>query len=319
MFALGQVQFDFERLPFFGGVGDRHGKQVAVTDPQLHPGRVGRGGVRSRSTDPEGVTAGFLELMPDEEFRDRVGDGPEGAFGAIPAGFEEVGRGGPGGGLGRIDHHGAGGDAFRGVQVSLQMHRGDAEDVADVVEAVADVVGGEILGRVVVDVEEVPDGVVVFGAVEATGGDPAGVEGESGFGAGDGGFDGLIEGGDVLGCGLGGMLFRGHFPGVDLLEDVPPQLDLWEDGGVGADGLEIEVGLGLGAAVAFVAMFFEEGQGHLIELIGLQTEAGQSQGQACHPAPDLALHHFHTQSASRTPDATRYSRRIFRHWILGGP
>jgi hypothetical protein len=41
---------------------------------------------------------------------------------------------------------------------------------------VADVVGGEVFGRVVVDVEEVADGVVVFGPVEATGGDAAGVD-----------------------------------------------------------------------------------------------------------------------------------------------
>ena len=55
------------------------------------------------------------------------------------------------------------------------QHRRERQHVADVVEAVADVVGGEVLGGLEIDADEVADGVVVLGAVEPADGDAAGV------------------------------------------------------------------------------------------------------------------------------------------------
>ena len=59
----------------------------------------------------------------------------------------------------RIGAHGAGGDRLGGVQVLLHQHRRDGQDVADVVEAVAGIVGREILVGAEVDAEQVADGV----------------------------------------------------------------------------------------------------------------------------------------------------------------
>ncbi len=76
-----------------------------------------------------------------------------------------------GGGVGeRLVH-----DLLGRSEVLLHQQRRQRQHVADVVEAVADVVGGEVVGGVEVDAEEVADGVVVLGPVEPPQGDPAGV------------------------------------------------------------------------------------------------------------------------------------------------
>src|SRR5262249_9703210 len=62
-------------------------------------------------------------------------------------------------------------DALGGGEVLLHEQRRQRQHVGDVVEAVADVVGGEVLGGVEIYADEVADGVVVFGAVEPANGD----------------------------------------------------------------------------------------------------------------------------------------------------
>src|SRR5262249_37984354 len=57
-------------------------------------------------------------------------------------------------------------DALRSGEVLLQQERRHAEDIADVVEAVADVIAGEVGGGAEVDAEEIADGVVVLSTVE---------------------------------------------------------------------------------------------------------------------------------------------------------
>ena len=79
-------------------------------------------------------------------------------------------------GLGeRIATDGARGDLFGGGQVLLHQGGGDGEDVADVVEAVAGIVGGELFGGAEIDAEQVADGVGIFVAIEAMGDGAAGV------------------------------------------------------------------------------------------------------------------------------------------------
>ena len=65
-------------------------------------------------------------------------------------------------GLGkRVATDSARGDLFGGGQVLLHQGVGDGEDVADVVEAVAGIVGGELFGGAEIDAEQVADGVGV--------------------------------------------------------------------------------------------------------------------------------------------------------------
>ena len=70
-------------------------------------------------------------------------------------------------------------DLARGREVALQQHRRDREHVADIVEAVAGIIGGKQRGevhRAGVHRDQVADGVGIFGAVEAMDGRPAGIE-----------------------------------------------------------------------------------------------------------------------------------------------
>ena len=66
-------------------------------------------------------------------------------------------------------------DLLGGGEVLLGQQRRHRQHVADVVEAVAGVVGGEIVGRLEVDADQVADRVVVFVAVEPADRDAAGV------------------------------------------------------------------------------------------------------------------------------------------------
>lgn len=60
------------------------------------------------------------------------------------------------------------------------MERGEGEDVADVVEPVADIIAGEVGAEIAFNVEKVANDVVVFGAVKAADGgvDRLGLGGE---------------------------------------------------------------------------------------------------------------------------------------------
>ena len=68
-------------------------------------------------------------------------------------------------------------DRFRRVEVLLEQDVRHRQDVADVVEAVADAVRGEDLARGVLDADEVEHGVLVLEPVQATESDPAGIDG----------------------------------------------------------------------------------------------------------------------------------------------
>ena len=67
------------------------------------------------------------------------------------------------------------GDPPRRGQILLHQHRRDGEDVADVVEAFAGVVGREIPVGAEIDGEQITDGVGVLRPVQPTGRDPSGV------------------------------------------------------------------------------------------------------------------------------------------------
>src|SRR4051794_21294117 len=64
-------------------------------------------------------------------------------------------------------------NALGGGEVLLHQERRHAEHVADVVEAVTDVIGWEVVGWLKIDPDEIADSIVVLGAVEAMDGDTA--------------------------------------------------------------------------------------------------------------------------------------------------
>jgi len=66
-------------------------------------------------------------------------------------------------------------DRLGGVEVLFEQERRQREDVADVVEAIADVVGGEVVGGLHLHAEQIAHGVVVLDAIEPPQREPAGV------------------------------------------------------------------------------------------------------------------------------------------------
>ncbi len=172
--------------------------------------------------------------------------------------------------------HGARSDALGGGDVLRHQQRRDGENVADVIEAVAGIVGGEVFVGLEIDGQEIADGVAIFVAVEAVGDDAAGV-----------GFDGLIEiveaGLDVAGERgnfFGGRLgdARGrHLAGAEPLEDDLPAIAIFgkrlrveEDLNVHSAGGELRI-------VTAGADVLEEGVDGGVEggVIGGRSERGR--------------------------------------------
>ncbi len=153
---------------------------------------------------------------------------------------------------GRVD------DFFGGGEVLFHEDRRHGEHVADVVEAVADVVGGEVVGRVEGDADEVADGVVVFGAVEAADGDPAGVLGAVGaIGLEHIGVEPGVNGVE-FGLGRFRLALRRHHAAAEVLRHFFPDLRLGQDGGLVLEGVEVEVAARFGAAVTPDAVFLDD-------------------------------------------------------------
>ena len=137
-------------------------------------------------------------------------------------GFERLGQ--------RVGGDGAGGDPAGGGEVAIHQHRRDGEHVADVVEAVAEIVGGKALLGAEFDGQQIADGVGVLAAVEAAGGDAAGIGLEVAVGL----FELVLQ---VLDDGIhlrgARHAFGRHLAGADLAQDdVPAIAALGERGGL---------------------------------------------------------------------------------------
>lgn len=185
----------------------------------------------------------------------------------------------------------------------FSMSAGERErDVADVVEAIARVVGRKGGGGFEIEAGEIADGVVVFEAIEAAGGDPAGV----------------VVGAFVVACVLGGepfaegfdfgggrdrATFGWHFTVGDFGGDFVPDVLFGENFFGGGEALEVETAeLGFGV-VAHGAVPVEVGLDVLAEagLIG-----GEQRG-ACEEE----------ESEDDTHHSLLYCRRPFqRTWVL---
>ncbi len=242
-------------------------------------GGVVRGGIGVGGGDVEGAeglavelgkkfgrfVAGLLTVGGDLEAVDAtVGEG-EAVVDLDVGGEAAVGRGVlkfggvPGGDLAVVDAGGGQstlGQALGDREVFFEQERGQAEDVADGVEAVADVVEWEQFGPIDADAEEVANGVEIFGTIEAAKGDASWL------------FDGAIAGGEqgvevadegfALGVGGSGLAVGGHDACVDVLDDGLPEAAVGCDGGFVGCGVEPDTGFGLGLAVAGNAIAVEK-------------------------------------------------------------
>ena len=147
--------------------------------------------------------------------------------------------------------------AIRGRHVLFHEHRRERQHVGNVVESVAGIVLREVVGRAQVNAKEFFDGVVVFGAVQASRGDPAGIERSRRVNA----FE--------LPCQprrhrltllFRRLLFleRRHFAAAKLADDLVPLLAMRDEGRAGVKRLQVEIVLLLLVAVAGKAVLREE-------------------------------------------------------------
>ncbi len=139
-------------------------------------------------------------------------------------------------------------DAFGGEQVALHQHRRDRQHVADVVEAIAGVVLGEVVGRAEIHAKEIANGVVVLRAIQPPDGDAARIGHGGAIDPIDLEVDPRRHGGHRFGIGPR-ILLRRHLAGANLRERLLPGIRI---AGHRVDGLErLEV---QAAALAPLAM-----------------------------------------------------------------
>ena len=180
----------------------------------------------------------------------------------------------------RIATHGARGDLFGHREVLLHQGGRNRQHIADIVEAVARIVGRKLFGSAEIHAQQVADSIRVLRAVETMGGNPAGIDPGILVGRVELVLDELEEGVHLLGGRSGNALGR-HFPGLQLGQDRLPALALAEyrrrvhkKGKVQAAGGE----LGVVAATARVAqdgqnVFFKRSGGGS----GAQERTGREQ------------------------------------------
>ncbi len=162
--------------------------------------------------------------------------------------------------------HRAFGDHLGRGDEPLQVDGRERQHIADVVEAIARVIGGEVGGEIAFDVAQVADGVVVLRVVEAADGHLAGVDLGLGDGLGEQAADLRLQGVDLLPGGPRLAFGRGHLARDHLGEQVAPHPLIAVNPTAILIKLQVEVGLGLVASVAIVAVLLEEWLDPLFEV-----------------------------------------------------
>ena len=173
-------------------------------------------------------------------------------------------------------------DRFGRLNVLLHQQRREAQRVADVVEAVAGVVGREVFFGVVVDAHQVADRVAVFGPIEPTERDVAGV----GIGRVDAervGLDPVNNLFSFFGCWLL-LVDRRHHVGADVFEHGPPELGIGEHRLVGSEFVERAAAFARPVAVAAIAMRFQDRLDCFTEAVGSSGRLGPECGRPNGPA-----------------------------------
>ena len=113
-------------------------------------------------------------------------------------------------------------DAFRGLHVFLQQQRRHSKHVADIVEAVAGVIGWKLLVRPKVSSHQIPDRISILDTIKPPDRDAArigifGVDPENVL------LDPGLQPPAFIGRGAW-FPFRGHDAGTQILQDLPPQI-----------------------------------------------------------------------------------------------
>ena len=144
----------------------------------------------------------------------------------------------------------------------------ERQHVADVIEAVAGIVGREVGGEILVEEEQVADGVIKLESVEAANRDVARVRLRLRDGVGEQLMNGGLQVHDFGRRGTDFLLHRRHLAGDDLIDDLAPDALVAEEAGVVLEGLEVEVALFLLGVVAIRAVLIEEGLDVLLEILG---------------------------------------------------
>ena len=225
-----------------------------------------------------GAEAQFVLGVPREEVRavqrapHRVGqDVPGGQLvaGVVRAPAHVTGEQGRLGGQ-RLAEDRDAREPLRRGDVLLHQQRRHRQHVADVVEAVAGIVDGELVGRAAVDAEQAADRVVVLDPVEPPCGHAARIGRSAIAGVGQIRFDGRGQACDRV-VGRPGASRGRHLPGVQSSEHPGPGVDP-RVGGVGPGGeclridggrepLQVEVDRAQAVSVADDAVLGEERRG----------------------------------------------------------
>ena len=150
------------------------------------------------------------------------------------------------------------GDLRRGGNVAVEQRGREVAD-SDVVETVARLVVGEQRGGVNGNAEEIADGVLVFGAIEAAKSVGAAGVGRGGGQAVEGGLE-FGDGGDVSGRGWAIFADGRHLAVVELADDFFPERGIAGEvsGILSVEAFEGEVALFRRGVVAVDAVGAEE-------------------------------------------------------------
>src|SRR5262249_47336593 len=135
---------------------DRLGFEKLSIHPKAERDRSGVLRALARESDANGVVAGEVDAVL--AFNSAAIDAADLLLSNVKESFDGLRR--------DLRGDGPGGDAFGGGEVSLHEHRRYGEHVADVVEAVAGIVGGEIFLGAELHAEQVANGVGVLVAIE---------------------------------------------------------------------------------------------------------------------------------------------------------
>ena len=146
-----------------------------------------------------------------------------------------------------------------GGEILLQQHRRHREDIPDVVEAVARVVGGKVIGGAEVHADEVADGVVVFRAIEPAQRDAAGV-GLLAVALEDLEINPRLNHLALRERGLLLLVRRRHLTAADIDQGVLPKLSVREQLRVRLVFVKLHTGLLRPIAMAVEAILLEQGQ-----------------------------------------------------------
>ena len=209
---------------------------------------------------------------------------------------------------------------FRRGEVFFHQHRRDGEHVADVVEPVAGIVDGELIGGADRDSQQVADRIVIFDAVQAASHHAARIVRHGAGGlhsiirAVSGGLQHAIDpgsdGGDLLFGGRGSSRRR-HLAGDEFLAHFVPEFSLLRGRRFIAERLQVQAGGVRFRVVTANAVLRQKGPN-----AGIKAWSGGCDRRACLPSEILQQTHdnSHTQDGEQP---STHPHKVVRNSIMG--